>query len=141
MDIFTSEKRSDVMSKVKNKDSKLEVRFRKALWAEGCRYRKNSTKYFGKPDLVLKKLKTVIFIDSCFWHCCPEHGEIPRTRREFWKKKLDRNKARDKEVTAHYKEKGWKVVRIWEHDFKKERFERKVKQVINKLKEREKAHK
>lgn len=117
-DIFTKQKRSEIMSKVKNKDSKLEVEFRKKLWRAGFRYLKNSTKYFGKPDLVLPKYKTVIFIDSCFWHGCKKHGSIPETRKDFWMKKINRNKVRDKEVNKFYKKEDWKIFRIWEHDVK-----------------------
>lgn len=119
-DIFTKKKRSEIMSKVKAKDSKIEIAFRKKLWAEGFRYSKNSAKYFGKPDVALPKYKTVIFIDSCFWHGCKKHGSIPATRKKFWVGKIDRNKARDKEVNKHYKKEGWKVIRIWEHDLKKD---------------------
>ena len=103
------------MSKVRNKDSKIEIEFRKKLWAAGYRYRKNATNYFGKPDIILPKYKTVIFIDSCFWHGCKKHGSIPATRTKFWTDKIERNKARDKEVNKHYKKEGWKVIRIWEH--------------------------
>lgn len=118
-DIFTKEKRSEIMSKVRHKDSKIEVEFRKKLWANGFRYRKNSGKYFGKPDVALPKYKTVIFIDSCFWHGCKKHGSIPATHTKFWTEKIDRNKARDKEVSRHYKKRGWKVIRVWEHDLSK----------------------
>jgi len=118
VDIFSKEKRSGIMSKVRNKDSKIEVEFRKKLWKAGLRYRKNSTKYFGKPDLVLKKYKTVIFIDSCFWHGCDEHGSVPRTNKKFWKEKIARNIERDREVDSYYKKIDWNIVRIWEHDLK-----------------------
>lgn len=104
------------MSKVRNKDSKIEILLRKELWRNGFRYRKNSTKYFGKPDIVLPKHKTVIFVDSCFWHGCKKHGSMPQTRREFWETKISRNKARDKEVSRFYKKEGWNIIRIWEHD-------------------------
>ena len=67
-------------------------------------------------------IKTVIFIDSCFWHGCKKHGSIPATHTKFWTEKIDRNKTRDKEVNKHYKMKGWKVVRIWEHDLKKKNY-------------------
>lgn len=133
-DIFSKTKRSDIMSKVRNKDSKIEIALRKALWKEGYRYRKNVTNYFGKPDIVLAKYKTVIFVDSCFWHGCKEHGSMPETRREFWKVKIARNKKRDEEVTRHYKDKGWTVIRIWEHEIKKN-FDKKVNKILNKLKE------
>jgi DNA mismatch endonuclease (patch repair protein) len=129
-DIFSKKKRSEIMSKVRNKDSKIEVKFRKRLWQAGFRYSKNSTKYFGKPDLVLLKYKTVIFIDSCFWHGCKKHGSIPQTRKKFWETKIGRNKQRDKEVDKYYKKLGWKIIRIWEHNLKKyseKEFNRMVK--------------
>lgn len=107
------------MSKVRNKDSEIEVAFRKKLWNTGIRYRKNVIKYFGKPDLVLKKYKIAIFIDSCFWHGCKKHGSMPQVRRKFWKKKIERNKQRDKEVSRYYKKIGWNIIRIWEHEIKK----------------------
>lgn len=117
-DIFSKKKRSEIMSKVRGKDSKIEVEFRKKLWHAGFRYSKNSSKYFGKPDLALPKYKTVIFIDSCFWHGCKKHGSIPQTRKKFWETKIDRNKQRDKEVNKHYKKISWKIFRVWEHDLK-----------------------
>lgn len=110
------------MSRVRNKDSALEVEFRKEMWQKGFRYLKNSNKYYGKPDIVLPKYKTVIFLDSCFWHGCRKHGSIPETRKEFWMKKISRNKERDREVTLHYKKLGWNVLRIWEHDLKNKNF-------------------
>lgn len=132
-DIFSKEKRSSIMSKVRNKDSKIEVEFRKKLWKTGFRYRKNSTKYFGKPDLVLAKYKTVVFIDSCFWHGCKKHGSLPVTRPEFWKRKIERNRARDVEVSQHYYETGWFVIRIWEHDLNKSRRDETTEKTITML--------
>jgi len=130
MDIFSKKKRSEIMSKVKNKDSKIEVEFRKKLWKAGFRYRKNSAKYFGKPDIVLPKYKTVIFIDSCFWHGCKKHGTIPDTRKDFWSAKIERNKTRDKEVSRYYKKEKWKIFRIWEHDLKKKGYFFDPKRII-----------
>ena len=115
-DTVSKKKRSEIMSKIRSKDSKSAVDFRKAIWKAGFRYRKSSTKYFGKPDLVLKKHKTVIFVDSCFWHGCKNHCRLPATRKKYWTEKIERNKRRDKEVNRHYKKNGWKVIRIWEHN-------------------------
>src|SRR3989338_3971870 len=115
-DIFTKKKRSDIMSKVRNKDSKIEILFRKKLWAKGLRYRTNSTKHFGKPDIVSAKNKLVVFIDSCFWHGCNKHGSIPQTRKKFWEKKIARNIERDKEVSRYYRNGDWRIYRIWEHE-------------------------
>lgn len=119
MDVFSKKKRSEIMSKIRSKDTKIEILFRKALWKKGFRYRKNSAKYFGKPDIVLPKYKTVIFVDSCFWHNCPKHGYLPKSNLKYWRKKIERNKERDKEVGRHYKKIDWKIFRIWEHDLAK----------------------
>lgn len=122
-DIVSKKKRGEIMSRIKSKDSKIEVLFRKELWRQGFRYRKNSVKYFGKPDLVLPKYETVIFIDSCFWHGCKKHCRIPAVRKKYWTEKITRNKERDKEVSKHYKKRDWKIFRIWEHDLKKKGYE------------------
>ncbi len=114
-DCFTKEKRSENMAKIRSKDTKIEIQFRKALWRQGYRYLKNSTRYFGKPDLVLPKYKTVIFLDSCFWHGCKKHGNQPKSNKSYWKNKLERNKKRDQQVNRFYKQEGWRVIRIWEH--------------------------
>ena len=115
-DIVSKKKRSEIMSKIKNKDSKIEQEFRKNLWKHGFRYSKNSKNYFGKPDIVLKKHKIVIFVDSCFWHGCKKHCRLPNSNKKYWEQKIKRNKERDKEVNKHYKKSDWEVVRILEHD-------------------------
>ena len=106
------------MSRVRSKDSKIEVDFRKALWQAGYRYRKNAKNYFGKPDIILKKYKTVIFIDSCFWHGCKKHLRLPASNKKYWIDKIERNKKRDKKVSKYYKKIGWRIIRIWEHELK-----------------------
>jgi DNA mismatch endonuclease (patch repair protein) len=119
-DTVSKKKRSEIMSAVRSKDTKIEIAFRKAIWREGFRYSKNSSKYFGKPDIVLKKYKTAIFLDSCFWHGCKKHCRIPTARKKYWTEKIERNKKRDKEVDRYYKKIGWKVIRIWEHEMSKD---------------------
>ena len=121
-DVVSKEKRSEIMSRIKNKDSKIEVLFRKELWKQGFRYRKNSAKHFGKPDIVLSGYKIVIFIDSCFWHGCKRHCRVPSTRKKYWVGKIERNKERDREVTRYYKKIGWRIFRIWEHNIEKPDF-------------------
>ncbi len=118
-DTVSKKKRSEIMGTVRNKDTKMEIAFRKAIWRKGFRYSKNSSKYFGKPDIVLKKYKTVIFLDSCFWHGCKKHCQIPIARKKYWTEKIERNKQRDKEVNSYYKKVGWKIIRVWEHDIKR----------------------
>jgi len=117
------------MSRVKSKDSEIERLFRKKLWKAGFRYRKNSSKYFGKPDIVLPKYKAVVFIDSCFWHGCKKHCRLPAVRKKFWTAKIDGNKRRDKKVSRYYKKQNWKIIRIWEHDLKKESFKFDAKRI------------
>jgi DNA mismatch endonuclease (patch repair protein) len=134
MDIFEADERSKIMSKVKSGDSKMEVKFRKALWRKGFRYVKNAKKYFGKPDLVLPKYKTVIFLDSCFWHKCPLHYKGPETNVDFWEKKIGKNWERDRLVDKHYKTLKWNLVRIWEHELnKRDSFCSKIATNIRKL--------
>ena len=117
-DTVSKKKRSEIMSAIKSKDTKMEIAFRKAIWRKGFRYSKNSSKYFGKPDIVLKKHKTAIFLDSCFWHGCKKHCRIPTVRKGYWMKKIERNKQRDKEVNRYYKKISWNILRIWEHEIK-----------------------
>src|SRR5699024_2261330 len=90
----------------------------KELWRKGFRFRRNINKLFGKPDISIKKYKIVIFIDSCFWHQCPIHANMPKSNVEYWKSKLERNVERDKEVNQYYKDKVWHLKRIWEHEIK-----------------------
>ena len=132
VDIVSKKKRSEIMSRIKSKDSKIEVSFRNKLWEQGFRYSKNSAKYFGKPDVVLFKHKTIIFIDSCFWHGCKKHCRIPAVRKKYWTGKISKNKERDKEVSKHYKKLDWRILRIWEHDIKKNT-QKTIKSVSDKL--------
>lgn len=117
-DTVSKNRRSQIMSLVKSKDTKLEIKFRKTLRKLGYKFRTNSRSHFGKPDIVLKKYKTVIFIDSCFWHGCVKHCRLPSSGRQYWVQKIARNKARDIEVKKYYKKTNWKIIRIWEHSFK-----------------------
>jgi DNA mismatch endonuclease (patch repair protein) len=127
-DIFSKKKRSEVMSLIKSKETKIEISFRKGLSEKGLKYRKNSSKYFGKPDIVFASHKIVIFIDSCFWHGCKIHGRMPTANKKYWADKIKRNKERDTEVSKHYKKLGWHIIRIWEHDIKN-----KGGKVVNKI--------
>lgn len=119
-DTVSKKKRSEIMRAVKSKDTKMEIAFRKAIWRRGFRYSKNSSKYFGKPDIVLKKYKTAIFLDSCFWHGCKKHCRTPTARKKYWTEKIKRNEQRDEEVNKYYKKIDWKVLRVWEHEIEKD---------------------
>lgn len=117
VDSLTPAQRRHCMSQVKGRNTQLEVLLRKALWGQGLRY-KIGSKLLGKPDLVFVGARVVVFVDGCFWHNCPIHGQRPKTNAEFWQKKLDKNRERDEFVTAELVRLGWTVVRFWEHEVK-----------------------
>ncbi|HID31307.1 MAG TPA: very short patch repair endonuclease [Desulfobacterales bacterium] len=112
------------MRKVKSRDTSLEKRFRSALFKRGLRFRKRSA-LPGNPDVVFPKERIVVFIDSCFWHGCPQHLRMPKSNRDYWEKKIAKNRRRDEEVNAYYISSEWTALRLWEHDLK-ENFEKCV---------------
>jgi DNA mismatch endonuclease (patch repair protein) len=104
-----------MMSGIKGKDTKPELMIRRALHARGYRYRLHSPAVPGKPDLFLRRYRAVIFVHGCFWHGHDCHlFKLPSTRMEFWKQKIDRNRARDAEVEAALREQGWRRLVVWE---------------------------
>ncbi|SFB71090.1 T/G mismatch-specific endonuclease [Flagellimonas taeanensis] len=119
---YTTPERSKIMGKIRGKNTKPELAFRKALWEAGYRYRIDYKKLTGKPDIALKKYKTVIFIDGEFWHGYnwEERKDKIKTNREFWIAKIERNIQRDEEVNDALDEMGYKVFRFWETEVKKD---------------------
>ena len=122
MDKHTPEQRRRNMQAVKNKDSKIEIALRKALYSKGYRYRKNYSKVFGHPDIVFAKQKIAIFCDSEFWHGYDwERRKADfKSNSDFWIQKIERNIARDREVTANLESEGYLVLRFWGNKIKKE---------------------
>jgi DNA mismatch endonuclease (patch repair protein) len=118
---YTTPQRSKIMGKIRGKNTKPELIFRKALWAAGYRYRIDYKKLIGKPDIVLNKYKTVIFIDGEFWHGYnwEARKDKIKSNREFWIPKIERNIQRDKEVNAVLENLGYTIFRFWETDVKK----------------------
>lgn len=116
MDVFSPEKRSKLMSKIRGHNTGPELQLRRALWKEGLRYRIQYKIGRFKPDLVFVHARLAIFVDGCFWHQCPLHGVIPEANRKFWEEKLQKNVSRDLETTRSLTESGWAVIRFWEHD-------------------------
>lgn len=116
MDKLTRENRHNNMASIHAKDTKPELIVRKYLWRQGFRYRLNNPRLPGKPDIVLRKYRTCIFVNGCFWHGhegCKSYS-IPNTNTEFWVKKITRNKERDKEVQRKLAQMGWHCISIWE---------------------------
>ena len=122
MDIFSPEKRSEIMRRVRSDETWPEQILRKALFSRGWRYRKNVKKLHGKPDLVFAKAKVVVFVHGCFWH---QHegckaADRPKSRQDYWQKKLERNIARDLEIQERLKKEGWHVIVIWECELRRD---------------------
>lgn len=119
-DVYSKEKRSYVMSRIRSKNTKPELIVRKYLFSQGFRFRLNVKRLPGTPDIVLKKYRTVIFVHGCFWHG-HENCSIyvpPKTHPEYWLRKIGRNRERDIEARAKVKAMGWNVVVIWECQLK-----------------------
>lgn len=135
---YTTKQRSRTMSRIRGRDTKPELEFRKALWHLGYRYRVNFRKLVGKPDIVMMKYRTVIFIDGEFWHGhnWEKRKESIKSNRAFWVPKIERNMQRDREVNAALAEMDLKVFRFWTHELKKD-FEACFRQVVWHLEEQQ----
>lgn len=133
-DRISPEHRSWNMSRIKGKDTKIEVMVRQYLFHYGFRFRKNDKRYPGKPDVVLPKYKTAIFVHGCFWHrhegC--KLATTPKTRTEFWMEKFAKNVANDKKHYEQLQEMGWHVIVIWECELEND-FEGIMKKVVQKI--------
>ena len=149
---LSSEQRHKNMAAIRSKDTKPEMIVRKGLWSRGFRYRLNSPRLPGHPDLVLRKYRTCIFVNGCFWHGhhiqCTIHNarftiendseccKIPRTNREFWVAKIHRNQQRDIEEQKRLAEMGWHCITVWECELKPSMRERTLKSLaftLNKI--------
>lgn len=126
--------RSENMSRIRSKDTSIEIILRKALWSRGIRYRKNCKDVYGKPDICFKGKKIAVFCDSEFWHgkYYLEGKYIPKTNIEYWVVKLEKNIARDNIVNDKLKNDGWIVLRFWEKEIK-QNLEFCVEQILNHL--------
>ena len=133
-DSLSKEKRSWNMSKIRGKDTAIEVKVRKYLFSKGFRYRKNVKTLPGKPDIVLPKYKTVIFVHGCFWHRhegCKD-ATTPKTRTDFWNEKFQKNVENDRLHARQLAEMGWRVITLWECDINKH-FESTMHRLISEL--------
>jgi DNA mismatch endonuclease (patch repair protein) len=134
MDVHDKKTRSFNMSMIKGKNTKPEIIVRKYLYQNGYRYRLNYSKLKGKPDIVLSKFKTVIFVNGCFWHghegC--KYFVIPKTRTKWWIEKINKTKRRDQTNYKKLSESNWKVIVIWECELKnnpENRLEKLIKEI------------
>ena len=128
----TTKERSHLMKKIKSTNTKPELLLRRRLWSEGFRYRVNSKKLPGRPDILFVKKKIAVFVDGSFWHGYNWESKRDKlkTNREFWLQKIERNMERDKENNEKLKYLGWQVIRFWDHDV-----EKNIEACIQKVKE------
>jgi len=135
-DRITPEHRSWNMSRIKGKDTKPEIAVRQYLFANGFRFRKNDKRYPGKPDIVLPKYHTIIFVHGCFWHrhegC--KQATTPKSRTDFWLEKFQKNVQNDAKHIQELKNMGWKVIVLWECELEKQ-FEETMRNVIAEIRE------
>lgn len=135
-DTHSPEVRSYNMSRIRSKNTRPEIIVRKFLFSHGFRYRLHNTKLPGKPDLVLKKLRAVVFVHGCFWHShigC-RFFVIPKTRTEWWRGKLKKNAQRDFDNACKLKKAGWRVIVVWTCLLGKDKKDRTLNKLLLKLK-------
>lgn len=133
-DNHSKEVRSMNMSHIRSTNSKPEEIVRKYLFSKGLRYRKNVRTLPGKPDIVLRKYKTIIFVNGCFWHK-HDFGRfvMPSSNIEYWTKKINRNVERDKSNTEQLEAQGWRVLTIWECQLKKKSADDNLRALYEKI--------
>lgn len=134
-DVHTKEIRSFNMSQIKGKNTKPEMMVRRFLHTNGYRYKLHDKNLPGKPDIVLPKYKTVIFVHGCFWHghknC--KYFVVPKTRTEWWLNKINGNISKDAKAVKALKKEGWKIITIWECNLKSSRVEKTLNTLLKKL--------
>lgn len=121
MDCYDRATRSKAMRSIQAKDTSPEIYVRRALFKAGFRFRLHNAKLPGKPDIILCKYRTIIFVNGCFWHRHPEceHATMPASNCDYWQKKFQRNVERDKEEIRQLENAGWNVLVVWECELKK----------------------
>ena len=134
-DVFSKSKRSEIMSRIRGKDTGPEMFIRKALFANGFRYRLHVKNLPGKPDIVLPKYNAVVIVDGCFWHghknC--KFFRMPKSRISFWRKKIDANRARDVKNRRKLRRLGWNVIQIWECQLSARKYEKTFQRILDNL--------
>jgi len=129
-DTVSPGERSRIMAEVKSRGNKsTELKLIKFFKQYGIKWWRRTYPLMGHPDFVFPKSRLAIFVDGCFWHGCNEHCRMPKTNREYWVSKIDKNIKRDKLISKKLKEKKWTVIRIWEHELKKGNHTKKIEKI------------
>jgi DNA mismatch endonuclease (patch repair protein) len=134
MDTVSRAMRSAIMASVRGRENlSTELRMM-VLWrTTGITGWRRGSKLTGKPDFVFPKLRLAVFVDGCFWHGCPKHGRSPKQNAPFWRKKISRNMERDREVNHALRKLGWRVARIWEHEFSRKNEPKLIRRLLKHL--------
>ena len=134
-DVFPKEKRSEVMSKIRSKNTKPELFVRCFLFSQGFRFRLHQATLPGRPDIVLKKFNSIVLVNGCFWHghnnC--RYFNMPKSREDYWIPKIKNNISKDKEVVSKLRKLGWNVFTIWECQLKDNNAEKTLTTLANKI--------
>jgi DNA mismatch endonuclease, patch repair protein len=134
-DVHDAKTRSYNMSQIRSGNTKPEMLVRKFLHAQGFRYKLHDKTLPGKPDIVLPKYKTVIFIHGCFWHghtnC--KYFVVPKTRTEWWVNKINTNRRNDTKAVKALKKDGWKIIHVWECQLKSSKVDKALSSLLKKL--------
>ncbi len=135
-DVHSTETRSYNMSQIRSKNTKPEVLLRRILFKQGFRFRLHAKDLPGKPDIVLKKYRTAIFVHGCFWHGHKDcrYFVIPKTRTEWWVNKISGNQRNDAKKKADLKNAGWNVIEVFECDLKKDKLEKTINKIVLEIK-------
>lgn len=132
-DVFTKEKRSEVMSKIRGKNTTPELMVRKFLFAAGYRFRIHDKRLPGSPDISLPRHQLVIMVDGCFWHghkrC--KYFRLPKSRVSFWKEKIEKNRKRDQATKRKLRRQGWRVLTIWECQLKPDKLDKTIQKILS----------
>lgn len=132
MDNLTPEQRRKNMQNIRSKGTKVELLIARELRKRKIYFSSHSKNIPGKPDFVFRRKKVVVFVDSDFWHGHPRRFVMPKTNLEYWSEKIKRNKTRDKQVNSELRIKGWRVLRVWEHDVNK-KFPNVIRKILKAL--------
>lgn len=140
MDTVSAQERSRIMAKVKARGNKsTELKLIKIFKEYSIKGWRRNYSLIGKPDFVFPKPRLAIFVDGCFWHGCQEHCRIPESNRDYWVAKINKNKKRDRLISKELRRKNWNVIRVWEHELKKNIYNnklRKIKKIVQQSDER-----
>jgi DNA mismatch endonuclease, patch repair protein len=119
VDIWSRRKRSEVMSRIRSSGNcSTELRLIAVFRAQRFTGWRRGQPLPGRPDFVFRRQRLCVFVDGCFWHGCPRHATQPKANADFWRKKIEANRARDRRVTRELRAAGWRVLRVWEHELR-----------------------